>query len=154
MDIIDSKILKALQTNGRLKHTELARQLDIAQSTLLERVRKLEEQDMILGYRAVLDLEKIGLTVQAFISVTMSQHEAEIIEEFERELTKIPNVRACYHMTGRVDYLLQVVVRDIEHLRSLIKNQITALPGFGKSETSVIFSEIKAYDDWSIEDEI
>jgi len=75
--------------------------------------------------------------------VTMQRHEAETIREFEEGVRKLHGVRACYHLTGRFDYLLHVAVKDLEDLGKLVKTEIAALDGYGKSETFVIFSEIK-----------
>lgn len=121
----------------------MARELGVAQSTVLERIRRLEEQGFIRGYRAILDSEKLGLAVQALVFVILRRHEVETIRKFENEVRNLSNIRACYHLTGRFDYLLHVAVRDLEQLGNLIKERIAALPGFGTSETFVIFSEIK-----------
>jgi Lrp/AsnC family leucine-responsive transcriptional regulator len=136
-------ILKALQENARKKNSEIARDHSVAQSTVLERIRRLEEQKVIQGYRATLNPQRLGLNVQAFVSVTMQRHEAETIKKFEEGVRTIPQVRACYHVTGRFDYLLHVAVRDLEELGRLVKTEIAALEGYGRSETFVIFSEIK-----------
>ncbi len=144
IDRLDIQILGILQENARAKNIELARELGVAQSTVLERVRRLEEQGFITGYRAILNPEKLGLSIQAFVSVAMQRHEAETIRRFEEGVRQLHGVRACYHLTGRFDYLLYVAVRDLEELGKLVKTGIAALDGYGKSETFVIFSEIKS----------
>jgi Lrp/AsnC family leucine-responsive transcriptional regulator len=83
------------------------------------------------------------LGIQAFISVILSRHESDIIRKFEEGIRQIPNVRACYNLTGRFDYLLHVATRDLDQLGKLIKTRITALPGFGKSESFLVLSEVK-----------
>ncbi len=143
MDKLDLAILTALQNNARKKHTELARELDVAQSTILERVRRLEDQGIVCGYRTVIDPKKLGLTIQAFISVKLNRHEAGNIRKFEEGIRSVRQIRACYHLTGRFDYLLHVAVPDLDQLGKLIKTQIASLPGFSTSETFVVFSEIK-----------
>ena len=144
MDLLDLKILKALQTSGRKKNAELARELGVAPSTMMERIRRLEESGVLQGYRASIDPKKMGLKIQAFISVTLSRHETEVIRKFEESIRKMPHIRACYHLTGRFDYLLHVFVADLDQLGKLVKERIAALPGFGKSETFLVFSEIKS----------
>ncbi|MEW5722692.1 MAG: Lrp/AsnC family transcriptional regulator [Thermodesulfobacteriota bacterium] len=151
MDKTDARIVALLQDNARLKNAELARQLGLAQSTVLERIRRLEEQGIIKGYMAVVDPRKLGLTVQALISVSLKSHEAESILQFEDSIRKLPHVRACLHLTGRFDYILHVAVKDLDQLRSLIKNHIAALPGFGRSETFVIFADIKDYQGYPVD---
>lgn len=127
MDLLDLKILKALQTSGRKKNTELARELGVAPSTMMERIRRLEESGVLQGYRASIDPKKLGLDIQAFISVTLSRHETEVIRKFEESIRKMPHIRACYHLTGRFDYLLHVFVGDLDQLGKLVKNRITGI---------------------------
>ena len=143
MDSLDRKILQVIQENARIKNIDLAREVGVAQSTVLERVRRLEEQGIIKGYRAVFDPSKLGYRIEAFVSVTMQRHEAETIRKFEEGVRNLEGVRACYHLTGRFDYLLHVVARDLEELGRLVKTKIASLDGYGRSETFVIFSKIK-----------
>ena len=144
MDDLDLRILQILQNSGRKKNAELARELGVPPSTMLERIRRLEESGVLRGYRATLDPSMLGLSIQAFISVILSQHESDIIRKFEEGIRQIPNVRACYNLTGRFDYLLHVATKDLDQLGKLIKTQITALPGFGKSESFLVLSEVKS----------
>ncbi len=144
MDEIDRSILKALQKNGRQKHNELARRLKIAQSTVSERVRRMENQGLIKGYQAIIDPPKLGYTVSAFISISLGRHEKKTIQSFEEELRAIPQIRACYHITGRYDYLLHVVAADLDGLGQLVKNVIAELPGHVNSETFVVFGNVKS----------
>ncbi len=154
MDSLDIKILKALQASGRKKNVELARDLGVAPSTMLERVRNLEERGLVQGYRAIINPEMLDLNVQAFISVIINRHEADYIRKFEEAVQQISYIRACYHLTGRFDYLLHVAARDLNHLGELIKSSITSLPVFGKLETFLVFSEVKPDKGWPIEEDI
>lgn len=144
MDEIDISILNALQQNARQKHNELARQLKIAPSTVSERVKRMESRGLIKEYRATIDTNKAGFAIQAFISIRLGRHEKETIQNFEEQLTAIPHVLACYHLTGRYDYLLHVVAADLDELGQLVKNVIGQVPGYVTSETFVILSEIKS----------
>lgn len=144
MDDIDLNILKSLQSNGRQKHNELARRLNIAQSTVSERVKRMESQGVIKGYRAIVDTDQLGLAIKAFISIRLARHEKDTIHKFEDRIREIPQVQACYHLTGRYDYLLHVVAADLDELGGLVKNVIAELPGYVTSETFVIFSEVKS----------
>ena len=144
MDDIDLSILKALQKNGRKKHNELSRKLKIAQSTVSERVRRMESRGMIKGYRAIIDSAKLGLKATAFISISLARHEADTIRQFEKQILEVPQIRACYHIAGRFDYLLQVITNDLDGLGNLVKNVIAKLPGQVTSETLVVFGEVKS----------
>jgi len=150
MDKLDLKILQELQANGRKKNVELASELGVAPSTVLERVRRLEENGLIKGYRAMLDPKKLGLGIQAFVAVSLDRHQVESIKNFEEGIQQISHVRVCYHSAGRFDYLLHVVARDLEQLGELIKDWIASIPGTGKVETFLVYSEVKQDHGWPI----
>lgn len=152
MDEFDKRILKALQMSGRKKNAELARELGVAPSTMLERIRRLEECGIVQGYRATIDPKMLGLPIQGFITVTLDHHQTLDLREFEAGVRKIPYVRACYNITGRFDYLLHVAVRDLKQLGILIKTQIASLPGVSRSESFLVLSEVKPDSGWPIED--
>lgn len=151
MDQLDLKILSALQVGGRRRNADLAREFGVAPSTMLERIRRLEEKGHLKGYRALVDPKSLGLNVQALISITLGQHSSETIRPFEEGIRNIPNVRVCYHLSGRFDYLILVAVEDLDHLGRLVKEKIAALPGVGKSETFLVFSEIKEDQGWPVQ---
>jgi Lrp/AsnC family transcriptional regulator, leucine-responsive regulatory protein len=83
-------------------------------------VRRLEERGLIQGYRAVLDPQALGYHVQAVVLINLAGHQAGPIDAFESQVRALPEVKLCLNVTGRYDYLLHVVVRDIEHLRQLV----------------------------------
>lgn len=143
MDRIDRKILQTLQRNCRITNAELAQIIGLAPSSTLERVRRLQESGAVLGYAARLNPEALGLGVQALVSVSLTEHDAHCIEGFEDQIRKVPYVTACYHLTGRFDYLLHVAVRDLSHLGEFVKQRIAALPHVGRAETFVVLSEVK-----------
>jgi len=143
MDPVDLRILEVLQTNARTPNAELARAVDLAPSTTLERVRRLEERGVIRGFRAVLDPVALELRVQAMVMVHLSHHQAGSIEEFEARIRDVPQVIACFNLTGRYDYLLQVVARDIDHLRELVTRTLAAIPGVEQQETFLVLATPK-----------
>lgn len=154
MDNLDRKILEALQANAREKNSEMAKALDVAPSTVLERVRRLEEQGLIQGYRGIINPAGLGFTIQAFVAVSLERHEVEMIRQFEEGIQQISHVRVCYHLTGRFDYLLHVVAQDLEQLGELIKSWIASIPGIGKAETFLIYSEVKPDKGWPIGEDL
>ncbi len=151
MDLLDRKILAALQIGGRRRNADLAREFGVAPSTMLERIRRLEEHGHLKGYRALVDPRSLGLSVQALISITLGQHSSTTIRPFEESIQNIPYVRVCYHVSGRFDYLAHVAAKDLDHLGRLVKEEIAALPGVGKSETFLVFSDIKEDQGWPVE---
>ena len=150
MDDIDKHTLKSLQEDGRKKNRTLAKETGLAPSTMLDRVKKLEGRGVIKGYRAVVDPEKIGLKAQGFACISLDRHQVKDIEILENEIKKISNVRACYHITGRFDYLLHVVAPDLDDFGKLIKEKLATIPGMGKIETFIVYSEIKPDQGWPI----
>ena len=151
MDTLDRNIIYALQKDARIKNADLARQLGVAPSTMLERVRRLEERGYLNGFKAVIDPEKLGFDVQALISVSLGQHSTQTIRPFEQAVKSIPNIMVCYHVTGRFDYMLHIVAKNLKELGTLVKEQIASLPGVGKTETFLIFSEIKNENGYPLE---
>jgi len=151
MDKIDKQIIKSLQQSGRKKNSELASEMNLAPSTMLDRVKKLETKGIIKEYRAVVDPEKIGLKVKGFVSLSLDRHRVQSIELFEIEIKQIANVRACYHTAGRFDYLLYVVAQNIDDFGTLIKDRIATIPGIGKIETFIVYSEVKPDLGWPID---
>ena len=143
MDELDREILLALQKDAKIKNADLARQLEVAPSTMLERVRRLEERGYFKGFKAIVNPEKLGLGVQALISISLGQHSTQTIRPFEQAVKSLPNIMTCYHVTGRFDYMLHVVAKNLKELGILVKERIASLPGVAKTETFLIFSEIK-----------
>lgn len=153
MDDLDLKTLIALQQNGRITNVDLARQLGIAPSTMLDRLRRLEEHGQIRGYRAIVDPKSVGLTLQGFLAVVLTGHEKASIRSFEDGIKQVPNVRACYHITGRFDYLLYMAARDLTHWGELVKERIASIDGIAKLESFLVLSEIKEDQGWPVEEE-
>lgn len=143
MDDVDRKLLRALQANGRISNADLARLVDLAPSSTLDRVRKLEERGVIRGYRGVLDPPALGFQVQAMVLISLDRHQAGPIDEFEARVRAVPEVVTCLHVTGRYDYMLHVVVRDIDHLRDLLTHCLGAIRGVEKQETFLVLSTVK-----------
>jgi len=143
MDRIDRKIVSALQDNGRITNVELAKMNDLAPSSMLERVRRLEERGVIKGYRAILDPEVLGYTVEAMVMICLNRHQASGIEDFEKSVADVVEIKACYHLTGRYDYMLHVIVRDIDHLGEFVKHKLGSLEGVEKQETFLVLSTVK-----------
>lgn len=151
MDNIDRHTLKALQKDGRKKNYELAKETGLAPSTMLDRVKKLEDKGIIKGYRAVMNPEKLGLKAQGFACISLDRHRVKDIEILENAIKKIPNVRACYHITGRFDYLLHVVAPELGGLGNFIKEKLATIPGMGKIETFIVYAEVKPDQGWPID---
>ena len=150
MDRIDRMLLASLQADARCRNADLARELGVAPSSMLERVRRLEERGYFRGFRALLNPEKLGYTVQAWVSVSLAAYRTKSIRPFEEGVGQIPYARVCYNVSGRFDYVLLVVARDVDHLGALVKGKIASLPGVDRTETFIVFSEIKSDEGYPI----
>ena len=139
VDRIDRAILTLLAKNARITNKELAAAVGLSQSACLERVRRLNELDVIRGTHADVDPGAFGIGLQAMVSVQLKQHTRSAVARFEQSAIGLPQVVALYHLTGRMDYLVHVVAQDMEHLRDFTLDAITSLPEVSRVETSLLF---------------
>jgi Lrp/AsnC family leucine-responsive transcriptional regulator len=140
---VDRRILKTIQHRGRVTNLELAKKINMSPSATLERVRRLEEKKIICGYRTIIDPIRLGLKLEAMVLITLARHQVESIDGFEESIRSIPEVSACWHLTGQYDYLVHLRVRDVEHLGRVIKHTIGGIPGVEKQETLLALSVVK-----------
>lgn len=141
LDEIDFKIVKALQENARLSNKELAAQVHLAPSSCLERARRLQEAGIFQGFHSRVDPASIGIGLKALVSAKLTKATREHLQAFQQELLDFEEVVALYHVTGASDFLIHVVVRDAEHLRRLVVEQLADRDGIERLETAVILNE-------------
>ncbi|QJE74308.1 Lrp/AsnC family transcriptional regulator [Aerophototrophica crusticola] len=142
LDGADMRILDALQRNGRLSNVDLAEQVGLSPSPCLRRVRDLEEDGYIQGYAAILDRRKLGFGVVAFVEVKIDQN-AEGDLRFRRAVEAIPEVVSCFVMTGTMDYLLQVVVPDLDAYAEVSMGKLLQIPGVKDVRSSFVLDVVK-----------
>jgi len=122
MDKIDRNILLELQKNARLTVSDLSEKVALSQSPCARRLKNLEDEHYITGYRAVIDREKVGLTVTVFVGVKIGTHQEKSVNNFESLICSLPEVLSCHVVSGQYDYLMEVVSDSIEsHERFLRK---------------------------------
>ena len=143
LDSIDWKILGLLQTDARMSNVELAKAIGLSPSPCLNRVRSLEEAGYISRYVTLLDALRVGLKVSVFIQVTLERQIESALERFENAIRGRPEVMECYLMTGDADYLIRVVVADIQVLEEFILKFLTKLPGVGNIKSSFALKQVK-----------
>ena len=130
LDNTDRKILQILQGDARISNLDLAARVNLSPTPCARRVKRLEEEGFILGSMVILDPEKLGLTLTAYIGVTMERHTNEQFDQFERQVVQFPEVVGCSVVTGRAeDYLLKVVVRSMKHYEEFLLGRLSRLPG-------------------------
>ena len=143
LDSIDWKILGLLQADARMSNVELAKAIGLSPSPCLSRVRALEEAGYISRYVTLLDALRVGLKVSVFIQVTLERQIESALERFENAIRGRPEVMECYLMTGDADYLIRVVVADIQVLEEFILKFLTKLPGVGNIKSSFALKQVK-----------
>ncbi len=143
LDPTDWKILARLQDDARLSNVELAAAVHLSPSPCLNRVRSLEAGGIIRRYVTLLDPLELGLTVSVFIQVTLEKQVESALEIFEHAIKARPEVMECYLMTGDADYLLRVVVADVQALGRFILDFLTRIPGVGNIRSSFALKQVK-----------
>jgi DNA-binding Lrp family transcriptional regulator len=137
LDQTDWRILYELQKDGRITNVELARRAGVSPPPCLRRVRVLEEQGLIDGYRALLNAERLGYEVMMFAMVGLhSQAEADLVA-FEERVRKWPIVRECYMLSGEVDFILKCVAKDLHSAQEFVINDLTKAPNVDSVKTTL-----------------
>ena len=144
LDRIDLLLLAELQRDGRVANAELAERVHLSPSACLRRVQRLERDRVIAGYRAEVDPERIGLGLQAFVRVQLRQHDPETVDAFAAFVNDWDEVVSCHALTGDMDYLLQVAVRDLEHFSSFLLNRLLGQAGVADVNSSFVLRTVKA----------
>ncbi|NIG20147.1 Lrp/AsnC family transcriptional regulator [Pantoea sp. Al-1710] len=139
----DIQILEHLQRDARVTNQDLADAIGLSASPTWRKVRKLEEDEVIQGYRAVLNRRKIGLNVMVFVRVTIDSHSETEARKFEAEVTALENVVSCYSIGGDADFLLQVVSADMDAYADFAMSVIRRLPGIKEMQSMFVLKEVK-----------
>jgi len=143
LDNTDLQILNYIQQDSTLTNKELAAKVHLTPTPVHERLKRLEREGYIKKYVALLDPKKLDKTLVAFCSVSLKEHAKPIRKEFEREVSLLPMVTECYNVTGNVDYLLKIVVRNMEEYQDFVVNKLAALANIGNTNTAIIITEVK-----------
>jgi Lrp/AsnC family leucine-responsive transcriptional regulator len=143
LDKTDRRILDVLQREGRISVTDLAERVDLSPTPCARRVRQLETSGLIQGYAAIIDPKRAGQAIQAMVQIKLEQHSDEIVERFRRTLIDRPEVLGCYTMTGEMDFLLHVIVRDIEALSEFTLRRLMRIPGVRDVTSSIVLETVK-----------
>lgn len=142
-DGFDLKLLTALQANAALTNADLGDQIGLSASQVSRRRQKLEETGVIRRYRAALDPEALGLTVTAYVGVTLGAHSRENARKFRNMVTAMPEVQEAYTLTGDVDYMLKIVVRDLKKLSRIINDDLLPQEAVQHVKSSIAMETLK-----------
>ena len=144
LDAIDRRIVTELQTNARLSNIELAEKIGLSPSPCLRRVRRLERDGYIEGYRASLRRGRVGLGFSVFIGVKIRGHANEEALRFESAVVAMPEVIACHLVSGDADYFLEVVVPELEDYQRFLVGKLLALPIVREVRSNIAIQTLKA----------
>jgi Lrp/AsnC family transcriptional regulator, leucine-responsive regulatory protein len=143
MDMIDKSLLRLLQSDGRMTNTELADELELNPSTCQRRVKRLEDLGLIDKYVMLLQPNKVGIHNTVYVSIKLHNQMAGTVDLFEQEILKLPEVLECHLVLGQTDYMLKVAVRDLEHYRQLMVQQLTQIAGVATIESMMSLKSVK-----------
>lgn len=136
LDATDRRILTILQRQGRISNADLAETVNLSASACHRRVQRLEQQGYIRDYVALLDERKLGRMTTVFVEITLSGQADEVLEAFEREVARVPDILECHLMAGSADYLLKVVAQDTEDFARIHRQYLAKLPGVSQMHSS------------------
>jgi Lrp/AsnC family leucine-responsive transcriptional regulator len=143
LDEIDYQILHLLQQNGRMTNAALAEAVGLTPTPMLQRIKKLEHRGVIRGYTAIIDPIAMGLGLIGYVAVQMTKHRLEIHQEFVAEVLKFPEVLECHHVSGEDDYLLKVLVRDMQAYEDFLLRRLTKVTEISRVKTTFVMSSPK-----------
>ena len=142
LDKIDRNILRLLQQNARMPHTELARKVGLSTTPCKERVRRLERDGVTQRYQAVLNPAALDRGLVVFVQIRLNRTSQDIFEEFTARAVDLPEIQECYLVSGNFDYLLKARVADMNAYRTLLGETLLTLPGVLESTSYVVMEQV------------
>jgi Lrp/AsnC family leucine-responsive transcriptional regulator len=136
LDMIDRRILMVLQREGRISNADLSERVSLSPSACHRRVQRLEADGFIAAYVAILDARKIGKPATVYVEITLNSQSDEVLDAFERGITRIPDVLECHLMAGSADFLLKLMVEDTEDFARIHRQYLSRLPGVARMQSS------------------
>ncbi|MBN8678826.1 MAG: Lrp/AsnC family transcriptional regulator [Chitinophagales bacterium] len=143
LDASDRLILQLLQEDAFLTTKEIAGRINMSTTPVFERVKRLERDGFITGYKALLNRRKVGLPMLVFCDVSLKEHNRDYLIRFETEIAGLPEVLECHHIAGAYDYLLKVVVHDMDDYQRFVKEKLAALENIGRVQSHFVMTEVK-----------
>ncbi|WP_029035906.1 Lrp/AsnC family transcriptional regulator [Salinimicrobium xinjiangense] len=143
LDVIDKKLLALLQENSRRTNKEIAGKLELSVTAVYERIRKLERGEVISKYVALVKPERIERSFTAFCQIKLVQHTKGNVTRFEKQVSQLSEVLEVFHVSGEYDYILKVMVKDMEAYRDFMLNKLTALDHIGSTQSTFVISPVK-----------
>jgi Lrp/AsnC family leucine-responsive transcriptional regulator len=149
LDDLDKRIVAALQADGRLAMVDLADKVGLSATPCQRRVKRLEEDGVIVRYAALVSPQALGLALQALVQVTLDDHSEKTVEAFEAAIRNRTEVVACYAMTGDMDFLLHVLTPDLASFSEFAMKALLRMPGVHGTRSSFIMQAVKSDLAWA-----
>ncbi|MGH1438803.1 MAG: Lrp/AsnC family transcriptional regulator [Cellvibrionaceae bacterium] len=143
LDETDHEILHLLQNNSRITNSELAETVNLSPSPCIRRVRQLEESGVIQRYVTLLNPTAMDLPISVFVNISLEKQSNENLKIFEETINNYPEVMECYLMTGGADYLLRVVLSDLEDYEHFLRDKLTMIPGVSNIQSSLALKQVR-----------
>jgi len=144
LDRIDRNILNELQKNGRLSNVELAKRVGLSPTPCLERVKRLEKDDFITGYSAILNPNKLNAALLVLVEITLTKTSPDVFDDFAKAVHDLDVIQECHLVSGNFDFLLKTRVADMTAYRNLLGDTLLRLPAVSESRTYVVMEEVKS----------
>ena len=142
-DEIDKKLLEFLQQDSKQTNKELSNKLNLSVTAVYERIKKLEREGVIGKYVALIKKEKVEKAFVAFCHIKLVKHSQDYVMKFEKEVTNLNEVLECYHISGDYDYLLKVLVKDMQAFREFMVKKLTTINHIGSTHSMFVINEVK-----------
>lgn len=143
IDSTDKKIIEILQKDANLSIKQIAAQLNLTNTPVYERIKKLEKTGVIEGYSAIINPKKVGKELMIFTSVSLKEHTKEYLLNFESKVQEIREVIECHHLSGEHDYFLKVLVKNMDDYRDFLTNKLAKIANIGNVHSSFVVGEVK-----------
>ena len=143
MDMIDKRLLMYLQQDCKQTHKELSNKLNLSVTAVYERVKKLEKEGIIQNYSALVNKERVGKSFVVYCHIKLIQHSQDYVVKFEREVSHLEEVLECYHISGDYDYLLKILVNDMNDYRDFMVKKLTSINHIGSTHSMFVINEVK-----------
>ncbi len=143
VDHLDKRILEHLQRDSKKTNKEISNDLGLSVTAVYERIRKLEKAGVISGYVALLDPEKVEKDFMILCQIKLIQHKKDFLTRFEKEVASLPEVVECLHVSGDFDYILKVLVKDMDSYREFLVTKLTNLDHIGSTKSIFTISKVK-----------
>ena len=150
MDQIDKDILMKLQKNAKLQTKEIANSVNLSLTPTYERIKKLEQNEIITSYVALVDRKKIGKQIVAFCQISLVQHSKALGDNFRKSIQDMNEIMECYKVSGHYDFLLKVVVEDVSALHNFINEKLSTVKGISTMHNALVLEEVKTETAYSL----